>query len=531
MKLNTRLLKRIVLNNNETISYLIISSSWVAIAWLLQGHLGINLADEGYLWYGSIAVLSDQLPIRDFQAYDIGRYYWCAFYMWLFKDTGIVMLRIALAMFQIMGLFSFMQILKRVSKKKIFLVIATAFSLICMFPFHKVIDISVSIMTVYALILWFERKNVQARLALGVYLGIVGLIGRNHILYALLALITISSICVLKAGRLNINVAMIKVLIRNSLEIGTGMLIGYSPMIFLLALDFDFLKAFVESIRYLFVIKATNLHLPIPMPWAYPLLGMDYIGKVRGATFAYLLLIMPLVYLSLIFKIKVCDLYKNRVILAASAVGLFYLHYTYSRADVSHLGHSIQPFIILMFAWLFSTRKGIMGKLMPSVFIGMSIFVFIFQQPFLIKQYYPNYLCEHVKIRGDAILCDSDSAEVIRGFQRFNKVISEKKHSLLVLPNLCAIYPILDRESPTKTIFYVFPETVKNQNKSISEIEKFSTEWIVVIDFKLDNREDLRFKNTNPIFHKYIEEYYDKIDTKIFPTNYTVYKRSIMLKQ
>ncbi len=59
------------------------------------------------------------VPIRDFCSYDPGRYYCSAALMALQGSNGIVALRVAVAIFQIIGLFVGLVLIARNLKKKI----------------------------------------------------------------------------------------------------------------------------------------------------------------------------------------------------------------------------------------------------------------------------------------------------------------------------------------------------------------------------------------------------------------------------
>src|SRR6185295_18228127 len=63
-----------------------------------------DLSDEGFLWYGALKAQVGQVPIRDFQAYDPGRYYWTAGWFGVFGHD-LLALRLATWLFQALGLF------------------------------------------------------------------------------------------------------------------------------------------------------------------------------------------------------------------------------------------------------------------------------------------------------------------------------------------------------------------------------------------------------------------------------------------
>ncbi len=76
----------------------------VGLTTVSKSDVGLNLADEGHLWYATLQTSAGGVPIRDFRSYDPGRYLWAAGCASLL-GSGIVGLRHANAVFQALGLF------------------------------------------------------------------------------------------------------------------------------------------------------------------------------------------------------------------------------------------------------------------------------------------------------------------------------------------------------------------------------------------------------------------------------------------
>src|SRR5262249_37961842 len=116
----------------------------------------LNLADEGFLWYGVERVLRGEVPLRDFQAYDPGRYYWCAAWTPLF-GSGVLGVRAATAIFAVLGLFCGVLACRRVARSPLALVFASALLAAWLFPRHKLYEPALALVVVYAAVRLVER--------------------------------------------------------------------------------------------------------------------------------------------------------------------------------------------------------------------------------------------------------------------------------------------------------------------------------------------------------------------------------------
>ena len=167
------------------IALLALGLAWLWNAWL--GGVQLNLQDEGFLWYGVLRVLDGAVPLRDFQSYDPGRYYWCAAWTPLFGD-GIAGLRRGLVMFQACGLFCGLLVARRVLRPAWLVAPLGAALLLWSFPRYKAFEPALALMAVLVATRLVEAPTRGRHFAAGMFVGLAACFGRNHGIYGVAAL-------------------------------------------------------------------------------------------------------------------------------------------------------------------------------------------------------------------------------------------------------------------------------------------------------------------------------------------------------
>jgi hypothetical protein len=474
-----------------------------------EGNVGFNLADEGFLWYGVKRVLAGDVPIRDFMSYDPGRYYWSAFWMKIFGDSGILSLRLSVSIFQGLGLFFALLILSETLNQQkhhyFYLLVVGLILVLWMFPRHKLFDISLSIFLIYGLAFLINRPVLTRYFILGILIGLVAVFGRNHGVYGFLA--SLSLIFWLYYKKLT-HESLTKAFTYWIL----GIFIGFSPILLMLNLVPEFASAFLDSIYLLFAQQTTNLTLPVPWPWK-----VDLSGAITGAVIGNLLVgafFVLLILISAISAIIIVFYKSNKAKLDASFIAsgfllLPYAHFAFSRADVSHLAQGIFPLLILMLS-IISRKKLIVKWFLVLVLFCFSIVVALPIRPF--TNCYITNACNGINLKNDLLLVSQTMEQKLLYIDYLVSKYAPNDESFLILPSWPAVYAIYDRKSPIWEIYAVFPRSREFETKELEKVMRAKPKFVILDDVALDGQDSLRFKYTHPIINSYIDSHYLEVN-------------------
>lgn len=491
---------------------------WLSFVW--QGNKGFNLWDEGFLWYGVQRVLLGEVPIRDFMAYDPGRYYWTAALVSVLGDNDLISLRVAVAAFQALGLFVGLFLVAQSEKNKgrldiVFLLLSAATLLVWMFPRHKLFDISISILLIGVLTQLINKPTPKRYLIAGVCVGLVAVFGRNHGLYG-----AIASIGVLTW--LSVNNGSGEDLMKAIVFWAAGVVIGYLPIILMAALVPGFANAFWEGVRFQLERGGTNLSLPIPWPWTVNFSAASVGNTIRGVLIG-LFFIGTLIFAALSIVWVVFRKFTGKPVpdsLVASAFLAFpYAHYAFSRADVGHLAHGVFPLLVGSLVLLISARPRIKWPIAAAL-CGASFWVMHVFHPGW--QCLSSKQCVDVEVAGKTLQIDPGTANDIALLHQLNDQYAPNGEIFIATPFWPGAYALLERKSPMWAIYALWPRNEAFQKNEIERIKAFNPAFVFILDLPLDGRDDLRFKNTHPAIYKYISRNFDILPTTNNPA-YQIY--------
>lgn len=490
----------------------------LAAFWFI-GHHGLNLQDEGFLWYGAQRVLAGELPLRDFQSYDVGRYFWSAGWMWLFGDDGIVAMRAGNAVLAsiTVAIAAVLMSMQPAPAWRILLAVP-AFA-VWMVPDFKVADSFAVMLMVAGLAGALGRVGARSCAWLGICLGVVSAIGINHALYGTIAV----------ALALGLHYRQVRVLpsARMLAAFLGGGIAGYSPVLACHLFASGFTVAFIDSIRMLFEAGTTNLPLPLPRLHALlqPSAGQDAASALRESLLAlsglagggFLVLAMRRVWTD--WKPSnigatagntagntagdaAAGSAGGAVFAAAVLVSIPYAHYTVSRFDVFHVALSILPILVAAWTWPGRQRTGWSDVVLVAAVVAGTVLSLFEQRAYPVLR---GWTAERVQVLGDTLYVEPHAADVLSLLRAQVDAHARDGRSFLAAPYWPGAYAVERRRAPVWEIYQLFPATEARQRREIARLREADIGFSMFSLFRADARPDLGFESTHPLIVAYID--------------------------
>ena len=499
---------------------LIISLCLIIPHFLATRRIGINLMDEGYLWYGVLRVRVGEIPIRDYRAYDPARYYWGAAGSWLF-GKGLLGLRASVMIFQIIGLILGLLVILDVFNNVLLAIFVGVILLSWMFPRHKYFEHSFTLISVWAAYQLLQNPTQTNFILIGIYVGHLFLWGINHGLYNILifGIVTIFSWILIPDGR---------AVIMDVVWLIIGGLIGITPF-----LAFVFLVPGMRGIyfdKHIYpIFRRGTANLPRPIPWLWKgKLDESFRGSDRLFTYRLLFTFLPFVYIAFVLIAVFAPMPNPNLrylLLASSCVGIGYLHHFISRADVSHLAQVILPFWIgLTVVISLHPMATILGIIMIGLLTWYGIPI---EQRVLLhfirnRDFYKQY---HIENKTFWFL--TSQVHLIRMITTLLEDRSESNQDFLIAPLEIGLYPLFDYVAPNYDTFCLYPTDERNERQMIAELEASKVSIAIVNNIHLDNREALCFQNTHPLTWKFLHKNFQVEKLQQFRGDYYLFTRTV----
>jgi hypothetical protein len=485
---------------------LLLGSTWISL------HKDINLADEGYLVYGTQAVLRGEVPIRDFRAYDPARYYWCALWCRLIGSEFIA-IRISMAVFSALSVCLISIIVLIANGNPALGCAAGIVSQIWMHPRHKQIEHFFSLVcctVMFALICGVGQPF---------WLAVIGAIGAAFGLNILTYFVA-SAVLSFAMLWLHQGTAGLSALPGFSLGLLTGMVL----LVLISLLIPGFLRRYLD-LKVFALLRRGTTNLRLPRPWIWRASPHQFSGLTppRRLALQVMFSLMPMIYLSILALTDIGADHAARLAVAASACGLVYFHHAMSRADLGHIQQVMQPLIVVLAA-------GLATALPASLAIAAMVLSGIFSAALLWKTPEFGRTWGSGQPNSEIFTNGKDRFRLSAAMQK--KLIlqrnvvhahSSPEDTLFVAPALAGVLALFHRKTAVYDTFPVYPALDEAQQLMIKQLESAAPPVAIISKVAIDQQKELKFENNYPSVFHYIKERYQLLSET--PAEYIFVRR------
>lgn len=473
---------------------------------------GVNLGDEGYLLYGSAALARGRLPIRDFRAYDPGRYFWCA--PWL-KLLGPTFFTQRLAMGSILLAALTLALVTIAPAVRSWPVLVLAAVLVCqwMKPYYKAFEIFFCVLFVALGQLLLQQPSAGILFTFGLAIGLALFFGLNITAYGCGSLAALLAVTAFTSGSLELPLLGWAVL---------GFLLGGVPMWTLLAGVEGFARAYERrKIRPLLERRSTNLRLPLPWLWNRDATHLQHLGRARSLFFKALFTLVPLWLAFGGWRILAGEPAIHPLFTSAFVVGAVHYHATLSRADVEHVFSSAVAWSLALTVWLATSVPAGPAIAVLGALTALSLWALGPEYVGLLDRLRHRQSVAVFDTGRERLRLDRPTYDFLSRMRDLVEGHSRPGERVFFAPFLPSFYPLFDRRAAVYDTFCVYPASEAAQQSMIEALA--DAPLVVIHDAHLDNRPELAFSRTHPQVWRHLHQRYTELADTGLPSDLSVW--------
>jgi hypothetical protein len=370
---------------------------------------------------------------------------------------------------------------------------------------------------------WFcvrlvEQPSSRRFFAAGVFTGVAAVFGRNHGLYAALSMaLAIAWTCRFAVPE---TVAAL-------LRFGVGVAVGFAPIGLLALFEPGFATAFVRDIAAI-ADRGVNIPLPIPWPW--------HLAWVAGAAFANVsnaLTSATYLFYFAFFPIALWAIVRRRpagpagaLLVAASLVGIAYLHHMIVRSDLAHLMQSIHPVLLGSFALVAiapARRRFVVGAGVFGLLTVLTASVAAPHQP-IGARWSARSPYRMRDLGGRAVLVPHGAAGTLDAVREQLMPSLDERDVVLFLPDVPALYAVTGRRAPVWSIYPLWRASDAAQREMIDDIEAAPVQAVVMRRSRGESAK-WDFEVTHPLVFEHLRASFRLEHGAWIPSNLLVFRR------
>lgn len=485
--------------------------AWIAFAWgavlfVASAWTEFNLQDEAFVWYGTLRVLEGELPLRDFRSYDPGRYFWSAAWSAVFGE-GLIAQRASQWCFASFGITAGLLVVRRTLSSSWWLVAAGGLLALWMPPPWKLFEASFALVATLCAVRLVELPSVRRVLVAGAVAGLAAFFGRNLGVYAVAGLGATVLYCAWKRD------APFQ---KSCAVFAAGVVVGYAPMLALIAFASGYREAFVDSIAFYLRQSSLNAEMPFPWPWDERFSGRKPSGVVFVASRSALFTLPVVAYA--LFALRALTARKDDAarlapFAAVAFVGGAWFHHASVRSDLSHLAQSFHPFLVgvLCSPLAFAHARATLVRASAWTLLALlSILPLARSLPFVVR-FTADASEKHVAldVAGTPIHFPPDRAHSIGSLVACVRRHVPEGAPFFASAHFLGLYPLFDRRAPTWDIYPAWAADDREQERMIGDLAR--VDWAVLDGTPIGNDPRMRLSISHPRVWAMLQREFERV--------------------